>query len=198
MKRWLGAVAAVGLVACGGDGGTGAVQGAVTGQGMKAVEDAIYLSLPSGMGGDMGIVVVSDHGGMCDLMKESGESASAPVRDASMLMLMLANVQGMSFGAVDAGSYPVASAESEEVAGRFSMAIFDHVDSTGSSTVGEAGMGTGGAVTVASVEAKKGGGAEGTFTLQFGEDALTGSFDAQYCDAAVSVATAQRLLRAAQ
>ena len=198
MKRFLGAVAAVVLAGCGGSSGGGDVKGAVAGQEMKGVKDAVYVSMPTGVGGSMGVVLVSDQGDLCDLMKKSDESTDVEVRDASVLMFMLANVQGESFGAVNAGSYAVVSMDSEALDGRFAVALFDHVNGSGSSTVGEAGVGTGGAVTLASVEAKEGGGAEGTFSVKFGSDTLTGSFDAQYCDVPVTASAMRRLQRAAK
>jgi hypothetical protein len=64
---------------------------------------------------------------------------------------------------------------------------FEHLDSSCNNTLSpDAAKGTG-TVTIRAVTPHAGGQFTGSFTLSFGNDAVTGNFDTSYCDATFSI-----------
>lgn len=183
MRTWtrVGAVALVlagGLTGCG-DGIGGEAEGQVAGHSLD-VQDAIFTTLPLGIGVSAQYIALSDVDDLCAALQAT-TSTNRP-RSATVLDFALFNVDAAGdFGLADTGTYSILGPMDEDLTGRVAAGALWKTGAQGEELIGEEGLSTDGAVELSSVESGEDGVAEGRFDVKFGVSALKGKFQARAC-----------------
>jgi hypothetical protein len=180
MKRLVGAVAVLALVAsCGSsnNGGNNGPVGSVAGNSLT-INDAIY-ALDTRL--NFLFLLASDRTGLCALFSDS----NPPTGKSTVLIGGLVDFDGQSVITPVAGTYNWVSTQNPPTAaGKYAFSEFQVANGCTPTTQVEA---TGGTVTLGAVGANTAGShTTGSFSLKFGADSLAGNLDATYCAALLS------------
>ncbi|MGV3625450.1 MAG: hypothetical protein ACO1OB_31860 [Archangium sp.] len=166
------ALLAVGMVGC-----AGSAEGKVAGHNL-AVADAVFATLKDDDGKNLVmLLVMADKPNLCDGLK-----ANRTPKEATSLTMQMVRVGGGEILAPDVGEYTVRDSLSINM-GNNATADFGRQDSSCTDTVANsAGESKSGLIKITNLRAEKGGTANGTYDISFGDGALKGSFNASYCD----------------
>jgi hypothetical protein len=148
------------MAACGGNGISGTVGGVTL-----APKEAIFFWQQAGQG-QSGSVVISDQKDMCQMIKDG----HLPKNTTAMQLVF-----SMNDMALTAETYPITATGSTTAGSEFYK--FD-----GSCGLIVASPATSGTLKLTNVKVGTSAHASGTLDLHFGNDHVTGNFDAPYCD----------------
>lgn len=185
MRTWMSVVAVLGLVTGCGDDFGGEVKGTVGGQTLD-VKEAVFMTVPVGIGANFQLVYLSDRDGLCETLKTLNTKVP---RDATILELLMLNVDADGeVGSAGVGTYSIVdpSTDTSALAGRLALGNFIKTGPQCESVLsGEQGTAMDGAIELSELESGDDGFAEGRFDMQFGPGAterLEGDFKARPCE----------------
>jgi len=201
MKLWM-VMGLLAVAACGGSNGSspdggqpsptgpGSMTGTVGGRGL-VVKDAVFAILTSGSASGAAVVALADRTGLCGALA----SNPAPTGSTVTLEFGLANVGASGLVPLANGAYTfLSSSGGLSAPGRYwLLGTFQTFD--GCAVVPESIVeATAGTVTVTQVGTTSGSNLQGSFSMGFGSDSVSGTVNATYC-AALETATCGLLLR---
>jgi hypothetical protein len=168
------------VLGCGGP--STSVKGSVTGVTLNAQDCMTLDGSESGEAAapqNSGVIVIASDSGICNSFMNNAANANTN----QLILIVYENDSNGNPQFPGTGTYTINNRATPPASSAVALAFFDVWNGTCQATPGKGGTANSGSVTLQQINLSGGGGAQGTFDLQFGADHITGSFNGSFCDA---------------